>query len=46
VIKEWNPLQAEVVEEKYYATGVGLVLETTIEGGSERIELVSHTPGA
>lgn len=46
VIKEWNPLQPEVVEEKYYATGVGLVLETTIEGGSERIELVSHTPGA
>jgi hypothetical protein len=45
VIAEWTPLEPDVVEEKYYAPGVGLVLETTVQGGSGRIELVSFTPG-
>lgn len=39
-------LDPEVVEEKYYAAGVGMVLETTIEGGSGRVELISHTTGS
>lgn len=46
VIEEWNPLDPAVVEEKYYAAGVGMVLETTIEGGSGRIELISYTSGS
>jgi hypothetical protein len=45
VTQDRTPLEPEVVEEKYYAKGVGLVLETTIRGGSERNELVSYQPG-
>jgi hypothetical protein len=45
VIEEWTPLEPDVVEEKYYASGVGVVLETTVQGGSGRIELVSFTSG-
>jgi hypothetical protein len=45
VIEEWTPLEPDVVEEKSYASGVGMVLEEVIEGGSGRIELVSFTPG-
>jgi len=45
VIKEWSPLLASVVEEKYYAAGVGLILEVAVEGGDERIELISYQPG-
>lgn len=40
VIKEWNPLEPDVVEEKYYAPGVGLILEVVVEGGDGRTELV------
>lgn len=45
VIKEWNPLAPDVVEEKYYAAGVGLILEVAVRGGDDRIELVSFQPG-
>jgi len=45
VIEEWTPLEPEVVEEKYYASAVGMVLETTVQGGSGRIELISFSPG-
>ena len=46
VTQDWTPLEPEVVEEKYYAKGVGLVLETTIRGGSDRNQLVSYQAGA
>jgi hypothetical protein len=46
VIEEWTPIEPDVIEEKSYAAGVGVVLEEVIEGGSGRIELVSYTPGA
>jgi hypothetical protein len=45
VTQDWTPLEPEVVEEKYYAKGVGLVLETTVKGGSDRNELVSYRSG-
>ena len=38
--QEWTPLEPDVVEEKYYAPGFGVVLEVAVKGGSERIELV------
>jgi hypothetical protein len=41
VIKEWNPLEPDAIEEKYYSQGVGTVLENKIRGGTERVELVS-----
>jgi hypothetical protein len=41
--KDWTPLEPGVSEHKYYAPGVGLVLEVMVEGGSERVELVEIT---
>jgi hypothetical protein len=46
VTDEWTPLLPDVVEEKYYAQGIGVVLELQIRGGSERTELISYQPGA
>jgi hypothetical protein len=43
VILEWNPLEPDVTEEKYYATGVGPVLEQTVMGGEQVVELLEHT---
>lgn len=40
-ILEWTPLEPGAREYKYYAPGVGLVLETSAQGGKERIALVS-----
>lgn len=44
VVREWNPLEPDVVEEKSYAPGVGLVLERKVKGGDGRVELVEHVP--
>jgi len=38
--REWTLLEPGIVEHKYYAPGVGLILEVMVEGGSERVELV------
>ena len=46
VILEWNPLEPDVLEEKYYARGVGVVLEQKVRGGDQRVELVEHTSGS
>jgi hypothetical protein len=40
---EWTPLEPGAREYKYYAPGVGLVLETSASGGKEPIELISIT---
>ena len=45
VIEEWNPLEPDVVEEKSYARGIGVILEVKTVGGEERAELVEFTPG-
>jgi hypothetical protein len=45
VTQDWTPLEPKVVEEKFYARGIGLVLETTVRGGSDRNELVSYQSG-
>ena len=45
VIREWNPLEPDVVEDKYHAPGVGVVLESVVEGGDGRVELVEYVPG-
>ena len=41
VIREWNPMEPAVVEEKYLAAGTGVILEQKVEGGTERVELIS-----
>ena len=40
---EWTPLEPGLVEHKYYAEDIGVVLEVTIKGGSERVELIQVT---
>ncbi|MBZ0318283.1 MAG: hypothetical protein K8L91_17830 [Anaerolineae bacterium] len=40
VTKEWTPLEPGKAENKYYAAGVGLMLEEVVEGGEGRIELI------
>jgi len=39
-IREWNPLEPGSEENKYYAPGVGLLLEEEVEGGDEKLELM------
>jgi hypothetical protein len=43
--KEWTPLEPGVIDHKYYARGIGTVLEQTVAGGDERNELVGFTRG-
>jgi hypothetical protein len=38
--KEWSPLEKGVVENKYYAKGVGFIFGVMVKGGDEQIELV------
>ena len=45
VVREWNPLEPDVVEDKYYAPDVGLLLELTVEGEDARVELIEYVPG-
>jgi hypothetical protein len=35
---EWTPLSS-TAENKYYAPGIGVVLEEMVHGGTERVEL-------
>ena len=41
--KEFTPLEPDILEHKFYARGVGVVLALAISGGSDREELVSYT---
>jgi major membrane immunogen (membrane-anchored lipoprotein) len=43
--KDYTPLEPDVVENKYYAKGVGPVLAVTVSGGSGREELIRFKPG-
>jgi hypothetical protein len=43
--KNFSSIEPNVVEEKFYARGVGVVLEITVSGGSDRSELVSFEKG-
>jgi hypothetical protein len=40
VTKEWTPLEKGVVENKYYAKGVGFIFGVMVKGGDEQTELV------
>jgi hypothetical protein len=40
VTKEWTPLEHGVVENKYYAQGVGFIYSEMVKGGDETSELV------
>jgi hypothetical protein len=45
VTRDWNPLEPDVIEQKRYAPGVGVVMETTEAGGSDTSSLVAFSPG-
>lgn len=38
---EWSPLEPKVVDEKYYAPGIGIVFEISVAGGDEVAKLVA-----
>jgi hypothetical protein len=40
VTKDWTPLEKGVVENKYYAKGVGFIFGEMVKGGDEQTELV------
>ncbi len=44
VTEDWNPLNSSRPEHKFYARGVGLVMERHV-GGSTALELISFEPG-
>ena len=44
VTEDWTPLEPEVIEEKWYAPGVGLIYERQEAGSEGEIELVEFTP--
>jgi hypothetical protein len=43
--REWTPLEPGVRDKKVYVRGIGTVLETTLRGGSEHLELVAYRKG-
>jgi hypothetical protein len=44
-IKEWTPLEPDVVEHKFYCQEIGnVVVEQKVVGGEGRIELIEMTP--
>jgi hypothetical protein len=43
--RNFSGIEPDVIEEKLYAKGVGVVLEITVSGGSDRSELLSYTEG-
>ncbi len=40
VTKDVTPLEPDLVERKFYARGIGPVLEVTVSGGAAREELL------
>ena len=43
--KEWSPLEPNVVDPKYYVSGVGDVKEVAVKGPTERLHLLSFRRG-
>jgi hypothetical protein len=43
--RNFSGIEPDTIEEKIYAKGVGVVLELTVSGGSDRTELVSYEEG-
>lgn len=43
--RNFSGIEPDVIEEKIYAKGIGVVLEITVSGGSDRDELLSYREG-
>jgi hypothetical protein len=46
VTRDTTPLEPQIVEHKFYAPGIGVVMERVIRGGQEVSRLVSYTAPA
>jgi hypothetical protein len=44
VTNEFTPIEPDASEDKYYAPGIGLILEVDSETG-DRVELIDYAPG-
>jgi hypothetical protein len=44
VTEDWTPLEQKLLERKYYARGIGVVLERLVKGGEEVLRLVEMRP--
>jgi hypothetical protein len=44
--RNFSPIEPDVVEEKFYAPGIGVVLEITVSGGTDRGELIGFQQGS
>lgn len=44
-IEEWTPLEPGITEHKFYARGVGVILEEKVEGEEGRIKLIEFEAG-
>jgi hypothetical protein len=40
VTEDWTPLEPKILENKFYARGVGVVLERRVKGGEEVLRLI------
>jgi hypothetical protein len=45
VTHEWTRLEPDIIENKYYAPGVGKIYEIQTAGGEGGTELIAYTPG-
>jgi hypothetical protein len=45
VTKDWTPLEPKILENKYYARGVGVVYERSVKGPKEELSLVEVAQG-
>jgi hypothetical protein len=43
VTRDWTPLEPDVIEEKYFAPGIGEILAVKVAGGDGREELIEHS---
>jgi hypothetical protein len=39
--EEWTPLEPDVLENKYYAPGIGVIKEVAVKGENEVVELIN-----
>jgi hypothetical protein len=42
--EDWTPLDPDVLEHKFYCSGVGVALEVDVSGGGTRTELIAVSP--
>ena len=44
--EEWSDLEPDVLERKYYVSGIGMISSEIIKGGDEHFDLTTFEQGA